>query len=142
MAHRHTVVLTGKEENPVSYQQVPHAAVNVLMQWVRQQGQHIVSLHTWPHLAGWSELSEWSAHIEVQGTPPVHVRIKRKGYQFAIVPEPDGTGCPACVAPEGAARVSLDPMGQAADLTTQSWCRYNGVALSSCMSRGASTSAG
>lgn len=81
-------------------QEVPHAAVNVLMQWVRRHGHHVISLHTWPHLTQRSEISEWSAHIEVQGKPAFHAWIRRNGYKFAIIPEPDGGFCPACDAPE------------------------------------------
>lgn len=80
----------------MSYKDVPHAAVNELMQWVRQQGKQVVRLHTWPHLAGWSSLPDWSAHIDVHSSQPLHVRIKRKGYRFSIVREPDDILCPAC----------------------------------------------
>lgn len=99
-----------QEGNTVSYQDAPHAAVNELMKWVRQQGKQVVSLRLWPHLARWSELSDWSAHIEVRRNPPLHVRIKRKGYKFAIVHEPDTTGCPACVTSAASTLISSDAL--------------------------------
>lgn len=99
-------------------QKVPHAAVNALMLWVRHQGQQVLSLHTWPHFIQWSELPEWSAHIEMQGAPLFHVRIKRNGYQFAIVHEPDGAFCPTCDAHRGASRGFHNAVEQAEDMTT------------------------
>lgn len=80
----------------MSYRDVPHAAVNELMKWVRKQGKQVVSLNTWSHRSGWSSLPDWSAHVNVRSTKPLHVRIKRKGYKFAIVRQPDATGCPDC----------------------------------------------
>ncbi|HEU5383126.1 MAG TPA: hypothetical protein VFV38_47605 [Ktedonobacteraceae bacterium] len=81
----------------MSYKDVPHAAVNELMKWVHEQGKQVVSLHTWPHLACWSPPSDWSAHINVHSTP-LHARIKRKGYKFTVVYEPDDSLCPVCAA--------------------------------------------
>lgn len=109
----------------MNYQKVPHATVNALMLWVRHQGQHVVSLHTWPHFIRWSELPEWSAHIEVQGTHLFHVRIKRNGYKFAIVHEPDGAFCPTCDTHRGAPRGSHN----AEDRTTWDWHSKNGAVL-------------
>src|SRR5689334_4440469 len=97
----------------MSYQDVLHAAMNELMKWVRKQGEQVVSLHAWPHLASWSELSDWSAHIDVLSTPPLHVRIKRKGYKFAIVHEFDDSLCPICDAHNRAPLVSHDVVVQA-----------------------------
>ncbi len=93
----------------MSYKDVPHAAVNELMKWVRKQGKQVVSLHTWPHLASWSSLPDWSAHINVRSAKkPLHVRIKRKGYKFSIIHEPDNVLCPACCANDAAAIVAHD----------------------------------
>ena len=82
----------------MSYKDVPHAAVNELMKWVRKQGKQVVSLRTWPNLSRWSSLPDWSAHIDVRSTKPLHVRIVRKGYRFTIVSEHDATNCPDCAA--------------------------------------------
>lgn len=111
------------------YQEVPHAAVNVLMRWVRQQGHQVVSLHTWPQLTRRPELSVWSAHIEVQGKPAFHARIRRNGYTFAIISEPDTTGCPACDAHRDTARSSHDAVEQAEEPVTPSWHRKHEAAL-------------
>jgi hypothetical protein len=89
----------------VSYKDVPHAAMNELMKWVRKQGKQVVSLRTWPHLARWSSLPDWSAHIDVNSPTPLHVRIKRKGYRFTIVHETDSTCCPTCEADAAAALI-------------------------------------
>lgn len=99
----------------MNYHDVPHAAMNELMTWVRKQGKHIVSLHTWSHLEGWSSPPDWSAHIDVRNTHPLHVRIKRKGYQFTIVHEPDDPLCPTCDATLVASLVSHDALVQAAE---------------------------
>ncbi len=82
----------------MSYKDVPHAAVNELVKWVHKQGKQIVSLHTWPHLVRWSPPSDWSAHINVHSTSPLHARIKRKGYKFTVVYESDDSLCPVCSA--------------------------------------------
>ena len=93
----------------VSYKDVPHAAVNELMKWLRKQEKQVISMHTWPNLARWSSLPDWSAHIEVRGankllsTKPLHARIKRKGYRFIIVRELDAADCPNCAAKAAAA---------------------------------------
>jgi hypothetical protein len=96
----------------VSYKDAPHAAVNELMKWVRKRGNRVFSLHTWPQLASWSSLPDWSAHIDVHSTQPLHVRIKRKGYKFVIIHEPDDTRCPACFAYLAASLVSHDVVAQ------------------------------
>ncbi len=106
----------------MSYKDVPHAAVNELMRWMRKQGKQVVSLHTWPHLTSWSSLPDWSAHINVRSTKPLHVRIKRKGYKFSIVNEPDITHCPACRASAASASavsalVSHDTVAQPSEPT-------------------------
>lgn len=82
----------------MGYKDVPHAAVNEVMKWVHKQGKQVVSLHTWPHLRGWSELPDWFAHVAVQDRETLHVRVKRKGYKFVVIHEPDDTLCPACCA--------------------------------------------
>ena len=124
------VVPPGKEGKTMRYHEVPHAAVNVLMRWAHRQGHHVISLHTWPHLTRRSELSEWSAHLEVQGKPAFHARIRRNGYKFAIIPEPDDTGCPACDAHRDAARSSSYHAGeQARELTTRNWHSKHEAAL-------------
>ena len=78
-------------------------------------------MRTWPNLARWSSLPDWSAHIEVRSTKPLHARIKRKGYRFIVVREPDATGCPDCAAKAAAALLSHDAIAQAAEpaLVTQ-----------------------
>ncbi len=105
----------------MSYKDVPHAAVNELMKWLRKQEKQVVSMRTWPNLARWSSLPDWSAHIEVRSTKPLHARIKRKGYRFIVVREPDATGCPDCAAQAAAALLSHDAVVQAAEpaLVTQ-----------------------
>jgi hypothetical protein len=90
----------------MSYRDLPHAAVNALMQWVRNQGKQAIRFHAWSHLKGWSSLPEWSAHLEVNSPQPLHVRIIRNGTRFAIRREPDVPSCPACEAKKGAALVS------------------------------------
>jgi hypothetical protein len=102
-----------KGRTTVSYKEVPHAAVNELMKWVRKQGEQVISMRTWPHLARWSSLPDWSAHIDVHSPTPLHVRIKRKGYRFTIVREPDATRCPTCYANTVAALVSPDAVAPA-----------------------------
>ncbi|HEY7349526.1 MAG TPA: hypothetical protein VH599_14515 [Ktedonobacterales bacterium] len=92
----------------MSYKDVPHAAVNELMKWVRKQGKQVASLQTWPHLTGWSSLPDWFAHINVHRTAPLHVRIKRNGYRFTIIHEPDDTLCPTCCASAAVTVVSQD----------------------------------
>jgi hypothetical protein len=89
--------------------------MNELMKWVRKQGKQVVSMRTWPHLARWSSLPDWSAHIDVHSTTPLHVRIKRKGYRFAIVHEPDTTLCPTCYANAAATLVAQDAVVQVAE---------------------------
>jgi hypothetical protein len=93
----------------VSYKDVPHAAVNELMKWVRKQGKQVVSLSTWSHRSGWSSLPDWSAHINVRSTKPLHARIKRKGYKFAIVVEPNATDCPDCDAARAVSAALIAP---------------------------------
>lgn len=97
----------------MSYKDVPHAAVNEVMKWVRKQGNQVISLHAWPHLAGWSSLPDWSAHIDVHSTKPLHVRIKHKGYKFSIIREPDNPLCPTCCANAVSSLVSADAVVQA-----------------------------
>ena len=99
----------------MSYKDAPHAAVNELMKWLRKRGNQAVSLHTWPHLASWSSLPDWSAHIDVRSTQPLHVRIKRKGYRFVIVHEPEDTWCPACYVHLAASLVSHDAVAQTSE---------------------------
>jgi hypothetical protein len=96
----------------VSYKDVPHAAVNELMKWVRKQGKQVVSLHSWPHEAGWSALPDWFAHIDIRNTAPLHVHIKCKGYKFIIDHEPDSSLCPACEA-SAAAMIAHDAVVEA-----------------------------
>ncbi len=109
----------------MSYKDVPHAAVNELMKWLRKQEKQVVSMRTWPNLARWSSLPDWSAHIEVRGTKPLgtkplHARIKRKGYRFIVVREPDAANCPDCAA-KAAALLAHDAVAQVAEpaLVTQ-----------------------
>ncbi len=82
----------------MGYRDIPHAAANELMAWVRQRGKQVVRLHTWAHPASWSSLPDWSAHIELRGARPLHARITRRGYKFTVIPESADVTCPACCA--------------------------------------------
>ncbi len=93
--------------------EMPHAAMNVLMQWVRLRGEQVVSFQTWPQVKGWSTLPEWSVHLEMRSAKTVHVRIKPRGYRFTINAEGEPPACPAC-AGRSAAQAGLEPAAQAA----------------------------
>jgi len=72
------------------YDEVPHAGINELMQWVRKQGKQVIYLRTWP------QEGQWAAHIELEGIPPLHAWIKRSGAGFIIISVPEEPTCPAC----------------------------------------------
>lgn len=72
------------------YDEVPHAGINELTQWVRKQGQQVLSLRTWP-LAG-----QWAAHIELDGMPPLHAWMKPHRTGFTITSVPEEPTCPTC----------------------------------------------
>lgn len=78
--------------------EMPHAAMNLLMQWVRLQGEQVDSFQTWPLMKGWSTLPEWTVHLEMHSAKTVHVRIKPKGYRFTVTAELDMPSCPRCAA--------------------------------------------
>jgi hypothetical protein len=82
----------------MSYKDMPHAAVNEAMKWVRERGKQVMRLRAWPQLARWSALPDWYAHIDVRGTRPLHISIKRQGYKFRVTRPLDDLACPACQA--------------------------------------------
>jgi hypothetical protein len=88
--------------------EMPHAAMNMLMQWVRLQGEQVISFQTWPQVKGWSTQPEWSVHLEMRSAQTLHTRIKPKGYRFAITLEPDPASCPACLARQKADQEALE----------------------------------
>ena len=87
------------------YDEIPHAGINTLMQWVRKQGKHVVKLHTW------SQPEHWTAHVTLRGTRPLHARIQRQGYRFTVAPVAHDPECPICSA---AASVPVELPSQAA----------------------------
>lgn len=74
------------------YDEIPHAGINTLMQWVRKQGKHVVKLQTW------SQPEHWTAHVTLRGTRPLHARIKRRGYRFTVTRVTHDPTCPICSA--------------------------------------------
>ena len=87
------------------YDEIPHAGINTLMQWVRKQGKHVV------HLQIWSQPEHWTAHVTLRGTRPLHARIQRQGYRFTVAPVAHDPECPICSA---AASVPVELPAQAA----------------------------
>jgi hypothetical protein len=75
---------------------MPHAAMNMLMQWARLQGVQVIGLQYWSEGKGWSTLPEWFVHLKLCGTPCLHVRIKPRGYRFVINVEPNPSSCKGC----------------------------------------------
>jgi len=100
----------------MSYRDIPHAAANELMSWVRQRGKQVVRLHTWAHPASWAALPDWSAHIDLRGTRPLHARVKRRGYKFTVTPETEDVICPACCATAAASIVSSPPITEVSEV--------------------------
>ncbi len=79
--------------------------MNVLMQWVRLQGEQVASFQAWPLVKGWSTLPEWSVHLEMHSARTIHARIKPKGYRFTITAELDMPTCPRCAARQSVAQI-------------------------------------
>jgi predicted Zn-ribbon and HTH transcriptional regulator len=101
---------SSKERKPMRYDELPHAGINTLMHWASKQEQQVVKLETW------AQSEQWTAHITLQGTRPLHARIKRRGYHFTVSRIRSAPACPRCSAGDLAAQAGPSPSGLASEL--------------------------
>ena len=70
--------------------ELPHAGINTLMYWVRKQEHSVVKLDIW------AQPAQWSAHITLRDSPPLHARIQRRGAGFTVSRLRSSRTCPYC----------------------------------------------